>query len=255
MSVFNFFSVVSVDFLPGIHLAPNTLRSRDGITFSNLTIGAFGPVIRFSNGTYWHNAYIERPMVLQDPAGVPVAFYGGLGRATYEDSCSWAQYFCREGQQGCGPTFPPPAPPPPPPARLSRGGLCLVTNASFPCFHNSGGQGCPVFMGACSDPTALWTLSDSTVASAHYNGTVLDIDCGSCVPNTIVKLLDSTPAKLVLDAKAGQVQVVGCPGMCLNGGQGRPNPPCAVGHEDFIGEQIKLAACSSPDTLGWTLLP
>lgn len=32
--------------------------SRDGIHFSNLTIGAFGPVIRFANGSVWYNQCI-----------------------------------------------------------------------------------------------------------------------------------------------------------------------------------------------------
>jgi hypothetical protein len=62
--------------------------SYDGISFSNLTIGAFGPAIRFANGSYWRTAYVERPQVLQAKDGTPVAFYVGIGRNSYEDSAS-----------------------------------------------------------------------------------------------------------------------------------------------------------------------
>lgn len=65
--------------------------SYDGLTFSNLTIGAFGPVIRFQNGSFWYNAYVERPQVLQAADGTPIAFYVGMGRSSYEDCCNWAQ--------------------------------------------------------------------------------------------------------------------------------------------------------------------
>ena len=60
--------------------------SRDGLHFSNLTIGAFGPTIRFQNGTYWYNSYVERPFVAQDPkTRIPLAFYVGMGRTSYHD--------------------------------------------------------------------------------------------------------------------------------------------------------------------------
>ena len=37
--------------------------SRDGYHFTDLVIGAFGPIITFANGTQWRNAYVERPLV------------------------------------------------------------------------------------------------------------------------------------------------------------------------------------------------
>ena len=79
--------------------------SRDALAWSNLTIGAFGPVIRFTNGSYWHTSYVERPQVLQSADGTPTTFYVGVGRASYMDSASWAQPVCAAGQEGvCGPT-------------------------------------------------------------------------------------------------------------------------------------------------------
>jgi len=82
--------------------------SRDGITFSNLTVGAFGPYITFADGTGWNNSYAERPLVLQNDDGSPHAFYVGLGRTTYTDSCNWPMLFCT-GAPGekCGPTVRP----------------------------------------------------------------------------------------------------------------------------------------------------
>lgn len=92
--------------------------SYDGLSFSNLTIGAFGPVIRFQNGSYWYTAYVERPQVrgwggrdlparcccpaaqaaspfipqvLQAADGTPLTLFLGMGRSSYDDSCNWAQ--------------------------------------------------------------------------------------------------------------------------------------------------------------------
>lgn len=38
--------------------------SYDAVAFSNFTVGAFGPSLRFANGSYWLNAYAERPQVV-----------------------------------------------------------------------------------------------------------------------------------------------------------------------------------------------
>eukprot|EP00038_Savillea_parva_P028253 m.64003 g.64003 ORF g.64003 m.64003 type:complete len:512 (-) comp8194_c0_seq1:645-2180(-) len=79
--------------------------SYDGITFSDLDIGAYGPAIPLRNGTVWQNAYIERPQVLQDADGTPIAFFTGMGRSSYLDSCSWVQRFCTtKGDPTCQPT-------------------------------------------------------------------------------------------------------------------------------------------------------
>ena len=80
--------------------------SKDGFVFSNLTVGAFGPVITFQNGTEWKNAYAERPLITLASDGVtPLAFSIGLGRSSYSDSCNWVQLFCTDGTDpNCGPT-------------------------------------------------------------------------------------------------------------------------------------------------------
>ena len=80
--------------------------SADGLTWSDQFIGAFGPVVRWTNGTYFVGAYAERPQVLQDADGTPIAFYTGFGMASYFDSHNFAQLFCTAASAPgtCGPT-------------------------------------------------------------------------------------------------------------------------------------------------------
>lgn len=85
--------------------------SRDGLTFSDLHVGAFGPYITFENGTGWPNAYAERPLVTQNDDGSPLAFFVGLGRSAYHDCCNWGMLFCTkelaEAGGKCGPSLKP----------------------------------------------------------------------------------------------------------------------------------------------------
>ena len=80
--------------------------SLDGLTWSNQKIGAFGPVVRWLNGSYFQGAYMERPQVLQDEDGTPLAFFTGFGMSSYMDSHNFAQLFCtaRSAPGTCGPT-------------------------------------------------------------------------------------------------------------------------------------------------------
>jgi hypothetical protein len=226
--------------------------SLDGLTFSNLTIGAFGPVITFANGTVWRTAYVERPQVLQAADGTPVAFYVGMGRSAYEDSCSWAQLFCVAGQKGCGPTIEPP-PQPPKQVQYARGGGCLATNASFPC---AGGwnSSCPVFLASCADPAAQWLeRSDGLVESQLHPGACLNNDCNGCAAHTVVKIIACDSGSPVrFDAAAGELALASCASACLDGGaSGAPSPPCKAG-EEYLPTQITLAACGSSDAAGWS---
>jgi hypothetical protein len=85
--------------------------SPDGLLWSNLTIGSFGPVITFANGSTWTNAYVERPLITFAPDGTtPLTFHVGMGRSSYFDSCNWVQRFCTPGGTGCGPTWAEPTP-------------------------------------------------------------------------------------------------------------------------------------------------
>ena len=85
--------------------------SRNGLSFSDLHVGAFGPYITFANGSGWANAYAERPLVTQNDDGSPLAFYVGLGRSAYHDSCNWGMLFCTkelaEAGGKCGPSLKP----------------------------------------------------------------------------------------------------------------------------------------------------
>lgn len=81
--------------------------SKDGLTWSNLTIGAFGPNLNLANGSVWRNAYVERPQVVQGTDGTPIALFLGMSKLDgYSDSVSWSSKFCAPGQNlsQCGPT-------------------------------------------------------------------------------------------------------------------------------------------------------
>ena len=85
-------------------------HSRDGLAWSVLHVGSFGPVITFENGTVYNAAYVERPQVVQDPSdGTPLGFFVGTGIGTYSNSVSWAQKLCTADMMAktpelCGPT-------------------------------------------------------------------------------------------------------------------------------------------------------
>lgn len=230
--------------------------SRDGLAFSNLTIGAFGPVLRI-NGSYVTNAYVERPLVVQAADRTPLAFHVGLGRTSYVDSCNWVQLFCTPGAQGCGPTWPPP-PPPPTYVELRNGGSCLQFNASaFPCSGTGAAAGCPVTMGPCdaAGAGAVWVIPPNatagTFASNFSQGLALDVDCDSTSPHTLVKVLASGAASLTFHADAGTIEF-GSSGMCFNTGQGPAVPPCGGRGEVWLPNQIQLTACNDPTAAGWT---
>ena len=230
--------------------------SRDGFVFSNLTIGAFGPVITFKNGTEWRNAYVERPLVTMAPDGVtPLSFHVGMSRSSYSDSCHWVQLFCAGGTDPtCGPTLRPPLPPPKN-VTLRNGGRCLVVaNASsFPCSGTGTMAGCPVLMGDCADPSAQWQMSttDGTVVSGVLPGVGLDIDCDSSAPHTVVKALACCFASVAL--AGDRLSVLGG-AACLNTGQGPPRPVCGPPGEHTLPNQIQTASCTDATSGGWSVV-
>lgn len=223
--------------------------SYDGLTFSNLTIGAFGPVIRFINGSYWRNAYVERPQVLQSNDGTPIAFYVGIGRTSYEDSATFAQLFCVDGQADCGPTISPPTPVTKVRYELlGDSSLCLGTNSTFPC-PGGWNSSCPVFLTSCLDLSSIW-IEDGTgrVESQLHSGACLNIDCNSCSPHTVSKIIDCGSASgFSYSQSESEIQVASCGGMCLDHGtSGPPNPPCKDG-EEYLQAQVTLSQCSNSE--------
>ena len=225
--------------------------SYDGITFSNLTIGAFGPVIRFENGSYWRNAYAERPQVTQAADGTPLALFLGLGRTSYYDSATWVQQFCVPGQAGCGPTLPPPSPPPVR-ARYSSAtapSRCIATNASFPC-PGGWGNSCPLYLDDCAAPTATWLeRADGLIESVALPGQCMNIDCNSCSAHTVAKVIQCASASAIAwDATTMRLGIVTCGGSCLDdGSSGAPTPPCKDS-EFFLSQQLAVAACTQENT-------
>ena len=236
--------------------------SLDGLTWSNQSIGAFGPVVRFSNGTYYHGAYSERPQVLQAADGTPVAFYMGWGRSSYLDSVNWAQLFCSAGmdpEADCGPQLPPP-PPPPTPANPKQGGLCLIANSSnFPC---AGGwaDSCPVTLGSCSDPTASWVWAAvaggrtlQNAAPGRGAGAVVNIDCDDCAVGTLAKISSRADYAQPLAMNGGTLQAASCPGMCLSGTTSAARREPCKGGEWSAPAQVVLVPCSDASAQGWTV--
>lgn len=234
--------------------------SRDGFLFSNLTVGAFGPVVTFKNGTQWKNAYVERPLVTMGADGVtPLSFHVGMGRSAYSDSCNWVQLFCTNGSDPtCGPTrFAPPQPPRN--VTLSNGGKCLViaNGTSFPCSGSGDAEGCPLLLGDCADPTAQWQideasgfLTSSAVTSSAGAPVGLDVDCDHAQPHTLVKALASgfNAVAVVGDT----ISVLGG-AACLNTGQGPALPLCGPSSEHWLPNQIQTALCSDPSAHGWVV--
>eukprot|EP01052_Picozoa_sp_SAG31_P004413 SAG31_NODE_182_length_21094_cov_4.426721_18_plen_318_part_00 len=264
--------------------------STDGLHFSNLTIGAFGPAIKFKNGTVWKNAYIERPQVLLNAtSGEPQTFFAGLGRSSYDDSMTWAAPFCTANEQkagDCGPTgdalgpWVPPAPAPPgPPARYFwTDGRCLATNNTD--INNcpnppptSTGPACPVFLStSCSSQNSVWTVtSDSKDAGRgtslvnSRSGAALNIDANSCSAGSIVHTyhtgneiefqnisVNGGAWHTVLKFMTGMPSRSACGGLgrCLNDGSGTAKSPSRKA-EPVVAGQVKLASCIDASATGW----
>lgn len=235
--------------------------SADGLVFSDLVVGAFGPIVTMPNGSVWRNAYVERPLVtFRDDGVTPLAFHVGMGRASYVDSCNWVQLFCSDGADAsCGPT----RDAPPARVRITNGGRCLVIfNASqFPCSGSGPAAGCPVVMGPCDDPSAVWTVTPGgggggggpVMSAAVGGGAVgLDVDCNSAAPHTVVKALASGFA--AVDFAGGRAAVLGG-SACFNTGQGPPRPPCGPPGELYLDAQVQLVDCADPTAQGWAVEP
>ncbi len=134
------------------------------------------------------------------------------------------------------------------------GGLCLVSNASFPC-AGGGADSCPLFVGDCSSPMALWddgdgaTLSNLGAAGAN----VVNADCNSCAAGTLMKLITGTgsAAGLAFSAAGGGTIAYSCggvPGLCLDGGSAG-GPPCDPS-EPYLAVQVRVAECAGAGE-GW----
>jgi hypothetical protein len=75
--------------------------SRDGLAWSPVYIGAFGPVTKVDNGSTVNLGYVERPQVAQEAAGTPpLALFLGTGYT--HRSFTWAQRFCDDVSLAAG---------------------------------------------------------------------------------------------------------------------------------------------------------
>ena len=135
--------------------------------------------------------------------------------------------------------------------KFGLGGLCLVSNATFPCPGGTGNS-CPVFLGNCNDPSAVWDDSQGVLENVHFATPGLtaqiNIDCNSETPHTVAKLLQAGGNPIAF--ADGQLAWQGTD-LCLNAGQGPLIPPCNSG-EGHAAQQIQVDLCSSASTQGWT---
>ncbi len=227
--------------------------SYDGLVWSNLTVGAFGPVVRVVNATadrYIYNAYVERPQVVQAADGTPLALFLGIGRTSYFDSASWAQPFCQAGQANCGAMHPPP----PIVVQYRARGACLGTNSSFPC-PGGWANSCPLFLVPCDAPEAGWLEhADGSIESAVHTGNCLNLDCDGCTAGTLAKITACQDAAAVpFSNVTGTLAAAACAGMCVDDGTqaAAANPPCKAGEQYLPHGQATLQRCGSEGTSGW----
>eukprot|EP01051_Picozoa_sp_SAG22_P010511 SAG22_NODE_950_length_6352_cov_23.892212_6_plen_558_part_00 len=75
--------------------------SRDGLSWSTIFNGAFGPTTMLTNGSVAELGYVERPQVAQETANSPpLALFLGTGYT--HRSYTWAQKFCDEASMAAG---------------------------------------------------------------------------------------------------------------------------------------------------------
>jgi hypothetical protein len=239
----------------GVECGGHAWSADRGATWTNLTVGAFGPYITLADGTAMANAYAERPLVTMNADGSPHVLYLGMGRASYHDSCNWPQLFCTAKALArgvkCGPTKTPPPPSPATPAhQLVNGKRCLGFDLNhWPCHGFAANATCATKMLPCADasgtpnPATLWDLvAEVFVARVQTTAWEVSINVknASAAPGTLVGATKDDPAnpatplviiggKLQFTAKGG---AVGC---------------VAVGEGALV-----LAQCSDAKTKGWT---
>jgi len=135
---------------------------------------------------------------------------------------------------------------------------CLITNSSlYPCPGGTGNS-CPLFLGDCNDPTALWDDSQSSLINLYWSTQLniqasVNIDCDYLTPNTVAKVLQCDGCGNTIVFTNGQlVYNNGGNTMCLNNGFGtKPNHPCNSA-EPYLWDQVQIQACNDATTTGWS---
>jgi hypothetical protein len=135
---------------------------------------------------------------------------------------------------------------------------CLVSNTTFPC-PGGADNSCPLFLGDCSSPMALWDDADGVLSTLGQPGggggqappQQVNIDCDSDAPGAVAKLIVSGGNLIVF--QGGQLVYTaptGAGSLCLNGGQDPVTPPCAP-TEPYLRDQITIQDCTKASTQGW----
>jgi hypothetical protein len=253
----------------GVQCGGHAWSADRGATWTNLTVGAFGPYITLADGTTMANAYAERPLVTMNSDGSPHVLYLGMGRASYHDSCNWPQLFCTEEAltRGvkCGPTITPPSPPPTAPghqlvnanAAKAKAKRCLGFDLyRWPCHGFGGNATCTTTMLPCADasgapnPATLWDVAsvDQTgarvfqarVQTTAWNVTI-NVNGASAAPGTLVSATHADGVNPVTP-----LALVG--GMLQFTDEGGATRCVAVADGPLV-----LAQCAGAKVKGWSL--
>ena len=115
---------------------------------------------------------------------------------------------------------------------------------------------CPLVLGSCADNISHWTERPQHITHGTSSANAINIDCKRQTTGAVAKLLGSSPSSIVWKPTevgvvgSGQLEAGGKLQLCLNNGEGKPEPPC--GSDKALPAQIKLAPCINVSTTsGW----
>jgi len=231
------------------HCGLNSWQQNSQLVHVTSTQGPAGP---YGNETLIRLPFSHNPKLARAPDGTYLVFHIGCG-----DNSTARMGNCSGGVS--------PLPPPPPPVRLRVGGACMQPlNGTFPAWESPFGGLSPLALGACAGAAAEWRLAgDASVASAAWPAE-LNFDCDACTRGTVAKLMargagagagKATGGLTFSPANGGELQVAGCPGMCLSNGGAGARRPCGSAAEPWAPAQLHLEPCSSPAAGGWSVAP
>jgi hypothetical protein len=144
--------------------------------------------------------------------------------------------------------YPPPAP----------AGSLQILNAQGGCLAATGAGQVGVTYQTCLEPNVGWFAANDSLGFPQIKSaseqTCLNLNDNVCTPGTLVHLHDCQGSDIpvhsadhwAVDAKAGTIVPLGCPGMCLVAQSQKQSEEAA---SDWAA--VTIAACGSQGTTGW----
>ena len=225
----------------------NSWEQNSQLVHVTSTAGPEGP---YSGETVIRLPFSHNPKLARAPDGTYIIWHIGCG-----DNTTHRMGNCSGGVS--------PPPPPTPPVHLSNGGRCMgPLNGSFPAWQSPVGGLSPLVLSSCTDAASQWRLEgNNAVTSVEWPSAFLNIDCDACNNGAGVKMLahtgeaagKATGGLLFSPNNGGELQVVGCTGMCVSNGGTGASKPCGSGAEPWTQTQLHVVSCASPDASGWSV--